>query len=123
MVGKNIELKISEDQLQRQCVKWFRMQYPQYLMRMFAIPNGGKRDAITATKMKQTGTLAGTWDLLLSVPRRGYSGLFIEMKVGKNNLSDHQRDFRKAHGDDYAFAICKTLDAFMKVINLYLKEN
>lgn len=44
-------LKISEDQLQRQCVKWFRMQYPKLEKRLFAIPNGGKRDVVTAAKI------------------------------------------------------------------------
>jgi hypothetical protein len=55
---------------------------------LFAIPNGGERNKIVASRMKAEGVRAGVPDLLLPVP--GYEvpgddtpkwyGLFIEMK-------------------------------------------
>ena len=31
-----------ESQLQRICVKWFRLQYPELAVLLFAVPNGGQ---------------------------------------------------------------------------------
>ena len=74
----------AEDRLQSQCVRWFRLQYPDTVI--FAIPNGGQRSAITGALLKKTGTLAGVADLFLMTPtpEHYYHGLFIEMKVKGN---------------------------------------
>lgn len=47
---------------------------------LFAIPNGGLRDKITAAKLKQEGVKKGVPDVFLPLPCRDYAGLFIEMK-------------------------------------------
>ena len=47
---------------------------------LFAIPNGGLRDKITAAKLKHEGVKPGVPDLMLPWPCRAYAGLFIEMK-------------------------------------------
>ncbi len=109
-----------EDRLQSQCVRWFRLQYPNHVL--FAIPNGGNRNAVTGAVLKKTGTLAGVADLFLMRAAQGNHGMFIEMKVGKNTLTDTQRKFKdKAHGAGYAYAVCRTLDEFMETINEYLQ--
>lgn len=48
---------------------------------LFAVPNGGKRNAREAGRMKAEGVKAGVSDLLLPVARRGFHGLWIEMKA------------------------------------------
>lgn len=63
--------------------------YPELAL-MFAIPNGGKRDKITAAHLKAEGVKAGTPDVCLPVPRGAWHGLFIELKVGDNKPSDKQ---------------------------------
>lgn len=50
------------------------------LLDMFAIPNGGLRDKITASNLKREGVKPGVPDILLPVARGGFHGLFIEMK-------------------------------------------
>ena len=70
-----------ESELQRACVRWFRMQYPQHLL--FHIPNGGKRNAREAAIFKAEGVVAGIPDLFLAEARHGHHGLFIEMKAGR----------------------------------------
>lgn len=66
--------------------------YPM-LKYMFAIPNGGKRDKITASKLKAEGVKPGVPDIMLPVPNSGYSGLFIEMKKPKGVVSAVQEPF------------------------------
>ena len=48
-----------ESQLQRQCVAWFRLQYPKHARLLFAVPNGGGRSRIEAAIMKAEGVTAG----------------------------------------------------------------
>jgi hypothetical protein len=65
---------------------------------MFAIPNGGLRNAATAGRLKAEGVKAGVPDIFLPVRMPGEAigwacGLFIEMKVGRNKLSDEQKDY------------------------------
>lgn len=55
-------------------------RYPEFQRLLFAIPNGGERNIKVAAKMKATGTKADVSDICLAVARRGYHGLFIELK-------------------------------------------
>lgn len=112
--------KQSEESIQMSCVRLFRFKYPQYAKRFFSIPNGGKRNAFEAHRMKLTGTLPGVWDLFLSVPKGRWHGLFIEMKALKGKLTELQIEFRKANEQDYRFEVCNSLETFEKVIEEYL---
>jgi hypothetical protein len=67
--------------------RWPELRY------MFAIPNGGKRDKITAANLKAEGVKAGTSDIFLPVARGNWHGLFLELKVGKNKPTADQLDF------------------------------
>src|ERR1035437_10102229 len=131
-LGNNIPIK--EDDIQRECFTWFKYQYPDYCKRIFHIPNGGFRDKKTiyskkagkeityspaAQRLQRQGTLAGVWDIFLSVPKKGFSGMYIEMKAGKNTLSDLQQEFMEANKDDYLFKVCYSLDDFELEINNY----
>lgn len=58
---------------------------------LFAIPNGGQRHAAVAAKLRAEGVRAGVPDLFLACPSRGYHGAFVELKVGRNYPSTHQR--------------------------------
>jgi hypothetical protein len=59
-------------------------QYPE-LEHMFAIPNGGLRDPITASNLKAEGVRDGVSDVFLPVARHGCHGLFLEMKRPKSD--------------------------------------
>ena len=69
-----------EHQIQCSCVLWFRLKYPALKNILFAIPNGGRRDAVTGAKLKEEGATAGVSDLILLKSNRYYGGLCIEMK-------------------------------------------
>jgi hypothetical protein len=97
-------------------LKWFH-----------AIPNGGDRDKITAGKMKAEGVRSGIWDTFLPVPRKGFAGLYIEMKkpgmqTAKNGgLSDNQVEFGNfAVSQGYKCAVCYTWIEAVNILKEYL---
>lgn len=107
-----------ESKLQQACVKWFRYQYPQSKNNLFAIPNGGHRNVITARILKGEGVLAGAADLFLAVPGRRHHGIFIEMKYGNGKQSESQIEFQSAvEKEGYLYKICYNVDDFMILIN------
>lgn len=117
-------MKSREHEIQAACVKWFDLTYPLYRSRLFAIPNGGARSITTAVRLKAEGVRAGVWDLFLAVPDFSYElgGLFIEMKAGKNKLTDEQQFFQHDLRGLYAFEVCYSLDEFINVIQKYMER-
>jgi len=65
-------------------LQWFRAKYPGILI--FAIPNGGKRDIVTAKKLQMEGVVPGVPDLFVPELR-----LWIEMKKPGGRLSEAQK--------------------------------
>lgn len=115
--------KDEEHRLQSTCIRWFRLQYPSFAKLLFAVPNGGRRDAVTGAKLKAEGATAGVSDLLLLVPNRFYGSLCIEMKRPGGCQSKQQREWQRAveqAGNKYV--LCRSLDDFMHVVNNYLKD-
>ena len=114
-----------EHRIQVSCVRWFRMKYPHLSPRLFAVPNGGRRDGITGARLKEEGVLAGVADLVLLVPNAKYHALLIEMKTPKGRQSDSQRAWQRAvaGNDDYLYVVVRSLEEFIKVIEEYLQES
>ena len=110
----------TEHDLQVQCLRWLRYQYPQVLC--YAIPNGGQRNTIIAAKLKAEGVVSGVPDLHIPVPRGGYASLYIEMKNGKaGRLSEHQKEViprLQAFGNKVV--VCRTFEEFRREIKEYL---
>lgn len=80
----------SADQIK--VVNRVRHFYPDTVV--FAIPNGGGRTPMEATKLKEEGVMAGVCDLMVLEARGGWFGLFIEMKRREGGrVSDEQREF------------------------------
>ena len=85
-------------------------------------PQGGKRSKITAAILKMMGVRKGPWDYWLFVRRGSSPGLMIEMKQGKNKLTDEQAELGAYmesqgwvtavcwHWHEAAQAICSYLD-------------
>ena len=86
---------MSEHQEQVALFEWAELQkctMPE-LGLLFAIPNGGQRDAKTGAKMKREGVKRGVPDICLPVARGGFNGMFLEMKFGKNRLTKTQDEW------------------------------
>jgi len=82
----------SEAQHQAAVFKWsllMRARYPE-LKLLHAIPNGGRRDPIEATHLKQQGVKRGVPDLHLPVARRGFHSLYIEVKTDVGRTTPDQ---------------------------------
>jgi hypothetical protein len=109
-----------ESKLQIACVEWFNLQFPKLVL--FAIPNGGRRDAREAKIMKAEGVRAGVADLFLMFRAGGYAGLFIEMKYGDGRQSENQKWFEwAATNAGYKYVVCRSLEGFIRIIKDYLK--
>ena len=122
-----------EHSLQVCCVHWFRIQYPEYATLLFAVPNGGARNAITGARLKDEGVTAGVADLILLLPQwfttwRGekgckYAGLCIEMKTPTGRQSPEQRAWQAAvEAQGYKYAIARDVLGFVKIIQEYINN-
>jgi hypothetical protein len=95
---------------------------------LFAIPNGGLRDKITAGRLKAEGVKSGVPDLMLPVASRSWHGLFIELKRIKTNMKregivgTNQIDWKVALSEKgYYVATCYGWIEARSVLFWYLK--
>lgn len=112
-----------EHQHQKALFEWAEINkhnYPE-LQLMFAIPNGGHRNIIVASKLKAEGVKAGVPDIFLPIAKRGYHGLFIEMKTKKGKLSRYQAHWLALLDlQGFRAAICYGWEESVEVITEYL---
>lgn len=91
--------KQPEAQLQKAVYRYIQMVAPNALC--FHVPNGGKRNAIEASKLKQMGVMPGVADLFIFWKSQVNEHLFnghwaaIELKAGKGDLTDPQKAFAR----------------------------
>jgi len=108
----------TEHQIQADFVAWARSYYPEVLM--FAIPNGGNRDVITAKRMKMEGVLPGVPDLFIA---DGKPGLFIEMKSSEGRLSEPQKEIMpRLSSAGYAVVVCHSAEEAKQAFINYLES-
>jgi hypothetical protein len=116
-------VKQTEHYEQVKLFQWAKAQsskYPQLTI-MFAIPNGGKRNIVTATKLKAEGVKSGVPDIFLAYPSLHAHGLFIEMKSPNGKVSTNQREWIGAlSASGYMCSVCYSFDEAKKVICEYL---
>jgi len=94
-----LEVSDTEHSHQTALFLWAHQNIPIHpaLRYMFAIPNGGQRTKVTASRLKCEGVKAGVPDIFLPYPTRMYHGLFIEMKRPSKTakISPEQIDYIK----------------------------
>ena len=89
---------------------------------IFAIPNGGRRNAKEAYFLKRSGLKAGVPDLCVPVARKGYHGLYIEMKHGSNKPTDKQKEWISLLNDNgYCAKVCVGAKEAMKLLEWYFE--
>lgn len=114
---------LTESQIQKQCVEWFRKNYPSIEPLFFAVPNGGARNAWTAKIMRDEGVRSGVADLILQIPIGGYASLAIEMKTPVGKQSQSQKAYEKlAKRMKNKYVVCHSLDEFQKAVREYIGQ-
>ena len=118
-------IKHLEDDEQKNLFTWAN-HYKQ-LKWMHAIPNGvflhgdARGRAKQMHRLKSQGLTPGVWDIFLPEPLHGYHGLYIEMKIGKNTLSDKQESFGDhVHNKGYLTHVCYGWLEAKQVISDYM---
>lgn len=113
----------NESKLQSACVKWFRLAYPEFSWLLFSIPNGGYRTPTEAKRLIGEGVVRGVPDLFLSVPNNRYHGFYLEMKFGKNKMTENQVTFSlHAKKNGYKHIVCYSFDTFRAEVEKYLND-
>lgn len=115
----NLDGSRTEAVEQVQVVQWISEHLPDICYT--ASPAGIKTDYGTAKKLKRMGYVAGCPDLIFAEARKGYHGLFIEMKREKDyQTSEAQKDFLKKLNDrGYLAVVCPGYDEAVKVLKDY----
>lgn len=87
----------------------------------FAVPNGSARNVVTGARLKQEGVKRGVPDIVIPLPKGIYHGLFIEMKAGKNKMSDFQKEyFSYLEGVGYKCCCCYSSDEAVSEVISYI---
>jgi hypothetical protein len=101
---------MDEHQHQVALMRWARLSqglFPELAL-LYAVPNGGQRNAVVAAKLKAEGVQAGIPDLVLPVARSGYHSLYLELKRPKTGrVSELQKACHESlskHGNAVAVA-------------------
>lgn len=114
-------MRHNESRLQEACVRWFRLQYPEYAYMLVSVPNGVATTVTQGRILKREGMLAGVADLLLLVPRQGKGCLAIEMKTAKGVQRETQKLWQQeAEKAGNVYAVCRDFDQFRAVVSRYL---
>ena len=106
-------MKRLEEHLQKQCVSWFRIQYPmqRMLLHMNYQNHAQKYMRILLSKL---GWVGGVADLEYNFDGKTY---FFELKAGKGKQTETQKKFERIitkHGFEYY--VVRSLDEFMQII-------
>ncbi len=118
-----IQLTGSEDAEQEKVVCWAKLMSNAYpdLELLYHVPNGGSRNKAEASKLRRMGVRAGVPDLVLPVPRAGYAGLYIELKVGENRPSNSQKDWlEKLTIQGYQALVCYGGNEAIRALQQYI---
>lgn len=112
----------TESQIQKDCVAWFRRNYPSIEPLFFSVPNGGARNAWTGKILKDEGQRAGVADLILQVPQKGYASLCVEMKTPTGKQSEAQKEYeRLATRYRNKYVVCRSFEDFVRAVKEYIE--
>ncbi len=115
----------TEEQEQAVIFQWAELMVNRHpeLRLLYHTPNGGYRSKPEAVRFKRIGVKAGVPDLCLPVARKGYHGLYIELKRQKGG---RLREDQKQWLDDlfeqgYLAVRCDGADEAIGMLERYLE--
>ena len=110
-------MKFPEENLQKTVVQYLAILQRQGKLAFHAVPNGGKRNRVTAAILKGQGVTPGVADLEIqwSPARVGYLELKAPGKIG--NLSPAQKDWRdKMIELGHLYEVADSLEMVIKIL-------
>ena len=111
----------SEERIQQECYNWFHNTYPNLRGLLFHVPNGGARSSREGSMLKKVGVVPGVSDLIFLYRGQAY---FIEMKNEYGKQSTKQFVWqKKVEAQNFKYFICRTLESFIELIELIIKQN
>ena len=122
---RNDKIHTCEAEEQEALFRWAAFAHGQHpeLKLLFHVPNGGRRDKVTAARLKAQGVKAGVPDLFLPVSRHGKHGLWIEMKVTGGRVSSSQCEWLGDLSEQgYECKVCYGWQEAKDALEEYLKE-
>lgn len=116
----------TEAQEQRVIFQWAGMmagRHPELVL-LHHIPNGGSRDPREARNLRLQGVKPGVPDICLPVARKGYHGLYIELKRRQGGrASEEQRQWINALNENgYLAWVCQGAEDAIDLITEYLSD-
>lgn len=110
--------KTSEAALHMEVVRFLRYALPDGVV-FFHVPNGEKRDAAAAGKLKAMGVLPGVPDLVFIMPKG--QAAFIELKRPGEVLSDAQIALRRRLvACNCGYSVARSLDEVEQTVARWL---
>ncbi len=109
--------------MQAAIVRWARNHADLYppLRWLFAVPNGGHRDAAEAANLKREGVTPGISDLCLLYDNGEHAALWMELKIGANKPTEAQLDFQAwAESQGHRAVVCRTTQDAILMLREYL---
>lgn len=89
---------------------------------LFTVPNGGSRNIIEAKNLKAQGVKAGVSDVILLIPKKGFSCLCLEFKTEKGKQSEEQVEFqRQMELTGGKYEIVRSAKQAIETMRIYLK--
>ena len=89
---------------------------------LFAVPNGGSRNKLEAINLKRQGLKPGISDVILLIPKKGFSSLCMEFKTSTGDQSDDQKEFqRQVEMCGGKYVIVRSVQKAIELMNNYLK--
>ena len=114
-----------EHDLQTDLVAWTHGEIAAGRLRelafLFAVPNAGRRTGRERGRMLAEGLKAGVPDLFLPVPRSGFCGAVLELKIKGNRPGlDQVRWLDALQAMGHRVAVCYTLETAKNFLQSYL---
>lgn len=110
-----------EQDLQIQVHQWFVLQYPNYKEEFYHFASERKCSKIYGYLLQLMGSKIGVADIFIDVPKKGYRGLWVELKAGNNKPTEPQKRFLARKVEQGYSAICVTgFDAAKAFIEGYM---
>lgn len=105
----------SESRRQSDSFLWFNNTFPELRKLLYHVPNGEKRDPVTANRLKAMGVVPGVSDFVLHLWGRTY---FIEFKDDKGKQSNDQILFQQVVTDHgFLYIVVRTFEEFKTFVN------